>query len=120
MNSVIDPDLAVRLAKICGMFGSSHDGERASAAAKADSLVRSLGLTWHDVVVRPSPPSSRRSPSHSIHWQRMAAFCQARNALLNSREQEFIRSMLAWRGEPTERQWNWLCDLYARLYSEAA
>jgi hypothetical protein len=38
-----------RLAKLCGMFGSAHAGERAAAAAKADQLVRNLGLTWFDV-----------------------------------------------------------------------
>ena len=40
-----------RLAKLCGMFGSAHAGERAAAAAKADQLVRALGLTWFDVLV---------------------------------------------------------------------
>ena len=39
-----------RLAKLCGLFSSAHAGERASAAAKADALVRSLGLRWPDVL----------------------------------------------------------------------
>ena len=44
-----EPD-GERLAKILGMLGSSHDGERAAAAGLADRLVRDLGLTWADVV----------------------------------------------------------------------
>jgi hypothetical protein len=47
-----------RLAKILGMLGSAHDGERASAAAKADQLVRGSGSTWHEVV---NPPAKART-----------------------------------------------------------
>jgi hypothetical protein len=39
-----------RLVKICGVFGSDHDGEVLVAARKADQLVRDLGLTWPDVI----------------------------------------------------------------------
>src|SRR5262245_25791951 len=47
----LDPSTAQRLAKLCGMFGSNHDGERAAAAAKADALVRGLGLTWPQILL---------------------------------------------------------------------
>jgi hypothetical protein len=47
-----------RLTKLCGMFGSHHDGERASAAAMADRLVRDLGLTWPEII----------NPHHQ-HWR---------------------------------------------------
>ena len=50
MTAILDPRAADRLAKLCGMFGSDHDGERAGAAAKADELVRSHGLTWPGVI----------------------------------------------------------------------
>ena len=39
-----------RLAKICGLFGSDHAGERAGAAAAADRLVRQAGLRWPDIL----------------------------------------------------------------------
>jgi hypothetical protein len=29
-----------RLIKICGLFSSAHDGERAAAAARADQMLR--------------------------------------------------------------------------------
>ena len=39
-----------RLAKLCGLFSSAHEGERASAAAQADALLRNAGMTWSDVI----------------------------------------------------------------------
>ena len=43
MIAILDPNAAERLAKLCGLFGSEHDGERASAAAMADKL---LAIAW--------------------------------------------------------------------------
>ena len=40
----------LRLAKLCGMFGSSHEGERANAAAAASRLIKENGLTWQIVL----------------------------------------------------------------------
>jgi hypothetical protein len=56
---LLDPHSAERLAKICGLFGSAHDGERAAAAAKADALVRAAGLSWSDVIAAPPDPPPR-------------------------------------------------------------
>ena len=50
MSAMLDPNAANRLAKLCGLFGSDHDGERAAAAAKADELVRRHGLSWRQVL----------------------------------------------------------------------
>jgi len=52
MNARLDTRTAERLAKICGMLGSNHEGERASAASLADKFVRDLGLTWRDIIFR--------------------------------------------------------------------
>src|SRR5262245_64972779 len=52
--SALDPCIADRLAKLLGMLGSDHDGERASAARKADQLVREHGLRWPDVIASSS------------------------------------------------------------------
>ena len=53
--TALDPHAANKLAKLCGLFGSDHDGERAAAAAKADQLIRSHGLRWADVIAPPVP-----------------------------------------------------------------
>jgi hypothetical protein len=39
-----------RLARILGMCGSDHAGERAAAAQQADKLIRSAGMTWLDLL----------------------------------------------------------------------
>ena len=49
---------AERLVRICGMLGSNHIGERASAATMADELVRKAGLTWSDVISNSTSSSS--------------------------------------------------------------
>jgi hypothetical protein len=65
------PDsLADRLTKLCGMLGSTHDGERGSAALKADQLPRQNGLRWPDVIRAPSslPPTGH----HLRRWHEPA------------------------------------------------
>jgi hypothetical protein len=58
MGAALDREM---LAKLCGMFGSDHAGERANAAAAADKLVRQAGLRWPDVILPllPAPPRKR-------------------------------------------------------------
>jgi hypothetical protein len=115
LTALIDPNSAIRLAKLCGMLGSAHDGERASAAAKADAMVRSLGVTWHDIIAPPiAPPRISTWRSRETDWQRMAQFCRARQGQLSLRDRDFVRTMIAWRGEPTEKQKSWLLDLYLK------
>ena len=51
MTALAAADLG-KLAKVCGLFSSSHMGERAAAAAKADAIVRGAGLTWTDLLAQ--------------------------------------------------------------------
>jgi hypothetical protein len=53
MTALLDPRTADKLAKLCGLFGSDHDGERSTAAKKADRLVKECGLTWSEVIAQP-------------------------------------------------------------------
>jgi hypothetical protein len=54
----------VRLARILGMLGSEHAGERASAALAAHRLVKAAGGSWWQLLspakVAAPPPRSRR------------------------------------------------------------
>ena len=52
---VASPALRDKLSKILGMLGSDHAGERASAGAAADKLVRDAGLSWPDVIGTGAP-----------------------------------------------------------------
>ena len=122
MSSRLDPASADKLAKILGLLGSDHHGERAAAGAKAHELIRSLGLTWHEIIspsLVPGPPRIQSWRSPESDWQRMAAFCHARWHRLSQRDRDFVRSMLNWR-DPTEKQKDWLTSIYARLCREAA
>ena len=41
-----------RLARIAGMLGSEHEGERATAAQIASDMLKAMGLTWSEVIRR--------------------------------------------------------------------
>ena len=51
MTALLDHNTAKRLAKLCGLFGSEHDAERAAAAQMAHRLVKERGLSWFDVIL---------------------------------------------------------------------
>jgi hypothetical protein len=122
--TVLNPRAADKLAKILGMLGSDHPGERASAGAKANALVLAAGLTWADVINVPpkpdDPPRIRAWRSPSTDWQKMAGFCHERQDCLSRWDREFVWSMLNWRGEPSEKQQDLLASIFARLCREAA
>jgi hypothetical protein len=98
------------LVKLCGMFGSAHAGERASAALLADRYVRQvLHVTWADVLAQ--PPGE---------WAAMARYCGERAHLLTPRERHFITTIGRMRTPPSDRQMAWLTAIYSRLREEAA
>jgi hypothetical protein len=122
-RALLDSRSADKLVKICGLLGSNHDGERASAAAKADALVRSHGLTWADVVsppMAPSAPRIRTWRAADSNWRIMAEYCRLRYRSLSPKERAFVESVRAWRSEPTERQIDWFTAIYARLHEGGA
>jgi hypothetical protein len=41
-----------RLARIAGMLGPAHEGERATAAQMASAMLKAMGLTWTEVINR--------------------------------------------------------------------
>ena len=126
---------AHRLAKLCGMLGSDHDGERASAAHLATKLLKSHDLTWHDVISKAFlvPYGDRRDrrggDSRSPHWstepRTEAEWCHAIRehcwAFLNSWEQDFLSSVIKRSRWPlSEKQraiLDKLRDRYARAYA---
>jgi hypothetical protein len=101
-----------RLIKLLGMLGSGHAGERAAAAAKADSLLRSLGLRWCDVISIPLAPNM---PPGRNAWTRLASYCLERAEHLNEKERLFCETMSKWSGEPSAKQQDWLVNIYNRL-----
>jgi len=41
-----------RLARVAGMLGSEHEGERATSAQMASGTLKAMGLTWSEVIRR--------------------------------------------------------------------
>ena len=94
--TALDIQSTDKLARICGLFGSDHDGERASAAAMADKIVRARGLTWSDVLtsVQPRTPNTirdkiRLAQSHMdllSLWERGFIYGVERKAKLSDKQ----------------------------------
>src|ERR1700704_3036227 len=50
-------DARERLAKLFGMLGSAHEGERAAALRAIDKAMQSAGISWADVAAAIAGPS---------------------------------------------------------------
>ena len=60
----------VRMARILGMLGSDHEGERASAALAAHRLLKASGGSWADLLMPgpgPAGPYPRRRFVDMLH-----------------------------------------------------
>ena len=81
-----------RLARLLGMLGSDHLGERDNAARAAHRLVQQHGITWHDVVVTHSPSGIGDPDTDPIgaDWRRTVAACRRYPHLLNQWEADFL------------------------------
>jgi hypothetical protein len=94
----------MRLARICGVFGSDNEPERATAARMADDLIRQDGLTWSDVIRPPALPARESSSTRqTMTWRDTCHEILASDC--SDWEAQFCRGLLAnWRGPLTERQ----------------
>ena len=105
MTALLDPQTADKLTKLCGMFGSAHIGERASAAAMADKIVRGRGLTWGEVIAAVPEPSADDDL--------IASVLEHSARILTAWELNFLRDI---RGrELTEKQRAKLNDIAAKV-----
>jgi len=50
-----------RLARILGMLGSEHAGERASAALQAEAFRKRHGMTWEEMLALPAVEAEAES-----------------------------------------------------------
>jgi hypothetical protein len=66
-------DTIERLARIAGMLGSAHEGERATAAEMASAMLKAMGLTWSEVIRRGLSAATsdqahqRHAPANETH-----------------------------------------------------
>lgn len=121
-----------RLAKLCGLLASDHEGERANAAAQASRIINESGTTWRDVVDAafraPVPVVVSRQPAVRRRQKGRALFdghaeavewTLACGAALSDEEREFLNSI---RGVDTlcPRQQRTLTRLLANVMRRAA
>ena len=92
MNTLAASD-RVHLAKLLGMLGSDHAGERDNAARAAHRLVQQHGITWYDVVTH--PPSDTDPDTDLIRgdWRRTVTACSRYPHLLNRWEAGFLSGL---------------------------
>jgi len=98
-----------RLTKICGMFGSSFDGERASAAKLATDIIKSYGLTWEQVFASFLGPQPIDDIDHVV----AAAECLKMPECHSEWELQFLRGIMK-RRDLSDKQW----DVLERLLTK--
>lgn len=118
-----------KLSKLLGLLGSSHDGERAAAALKADQMVRRAGTTWANVLtpnpVRLPPPGGIPGwiePRDGPHAVSLLLDDPRHRACLNTFERDVLTNLRR-RGEPYTRRQSeilWQCVDLARGKAAAA
>jgi hypothetical protein len=92
MNALAPSD-RVHLAKLLGMLGSDHLGERDNAARAAHRLVQQHGCTWFDVVSHPPPDTDHDTDPIGADWRRTAAACSRYPHLLSRWEADFVAGL---------------------------
>ncbi len=123
-----------RLAKILALLGSSEAGERASAALKAHEMVRSLDMTWDDVLggrITPAPTARKASqpawmtggarPGEAPEgWSAIVEYLHANLNRLGPCEVRVVRNIARYRGIPRQPAIDHLTSIYHRLSAEDA
>lgn len=123
---MLDAKERQKLARVGAMFSSSHDGEVTAAARRFHALLAAKGTSLGAVLDRlgelealafkPAKPKPAEPRSvYSRRWQSMARDCLLFPQHFNEREASFLDDMRVRRDEPTQPQWQWLRNLYARL-----
>jgi len=109
-----------RLARVCGLLGSDHDGEVLAAARQAEKIRQKLGLTWEELLV----PSARSrsadpSPDNLTDWRWACHFCLERYRSLTSWELDFVATVARYKKTPSAKQLIILQRLVARCRNAA-
>jgi hypothetical protein len=104
-----------RLARVCGLLGSEHDGEALAAARQAEKIRKKVGVTWEELLV-PSirPRSADPLPEELTDWRSACHFCLERYRSLTSWELDFVATVARYQKPPSAKQLIILQRLVAR------
>src|SRR3954447_14533475 len=118
MTALVDRQ---RLARVCGLFGSEHDGEALAAARQAEKIRKKVGLIWEELLV---PSARQRSadppPEDLTDWRWACHFCLERYQWLSSWELDFVATVARYTKTPSAKQMIILQRLVARCRNAAA
>ena len=122
MMAPIPPAVVNRLAKVAGLLGSSHDGERSAAAYRATEILREHGLTWRELVelaakgAAPAEPImiEREATDLPVPWRKAAHACLHTVWALSAWERRFVQQIVS-RPQISAKQRAILAKLYAKV-----
>ena len=110
-----------RLARVCGLFGSDHDGEALAAARQAEKIRKKLGVTWDELLVpSPRPRAADLAPEELTDWRWACHFCLERSWWLTRWELDFVATVARYQKPPSAKQLIILHRLVARCRNAAA
>lgn len=97
----ISAALVDQLAKVAGLLGSDHDGERAAAGYRATALIREIGLIRRQVIEAAGPRTIEVEPDDLPSWRD-----QIQIIIQHPRESDFIFSIMGhgrkWQASPKQ------------------
>ncbi|MFL5254384.1 MAG: hypothetical protein ACJ8AI_16080 [Rhodopila sp.] len=118
MTALVDRQ---RLARVCGLLGSEHDGEALAAARQAEKLRKKVGLTWEELLVSSARQRSADPPPEELtDWRWACHFCLERYWSLTSWELDFVATVARYTKPPSAKQLIILHRLVARCRNAAA
>jgi hypothetical protein len=88
-------DARERLAKLFGMLGSAHEGERAAALRAIDKAMQSGGMSWGDVAAAIAVPPCGWRDASVYHDLILCGELKPQAVLLRFEPQSFPRELLA-------------------------
>ncbi len=113
--SALDPDKRRRLIASARLLGSDKKGER-EAALEAVLRLLPEGVTIAAALEKALPSVVPLM----LPWQRLAGTVCDLPDLFSDKEIDFALNMKERRRAPTEKQWEWLNDLVARIDERVA
>ncbi|MFL5252568.1 MAG: hypothetical protein ACJ8AI_06680 [Rhodopila sp.] len=118
MTALVDRQ---RLARVCGLLGSDHDGEALAAARQAEKIRKKVGLTWEELLVPPTRQRLADPPSEELtDWRWACHFWLERYWLLTRWELNFVATVARYTKPPSAKQLHILHRLVARCRNAAA
>jgi hypothetical protein len=100
------------ISKLIPRLASNHAGEVVATAAAIGRVLEANKLSWHDLA-------AAVAPTIEDDWHDTLAYCAKHTDRLSDKENDFLRTLAHWRGEPSEKQLSWLEAIAARLRGDA-